>query len=396
LKTEFFLFSFFFRAALMYPQDKFTNWTSGQGRWESIAPDQWNSWQWQVNQRITNVEELRTMMQLTEDEEQGCAHAHQRLSLAITPHFFNLIDTDNPNCPIRRQVIPSAKEMITVPEEHSDPLGEEKDMPVSSLIHRYPDRVLLLATSHCASYCRYCMRGRLVSNAQGYQYRAKLEPAFDYIEKHPEIRDVLISGGDPLLLPDSQIRKILTRLRQIDHIEFIRIGTRIPFFMPQRITDDLCQIFKEFGPIYLSLHSNHPKECTLEFKEACDKLLCSKTILSNQSVLLKGINDDAETLLSLNHRLLRVGVRPYYLFQGDLIPGSHHLRTSVEKGLEIIEKMQGHTSGYAVPRYAIDGPGGGGKIPLLPNAIEGIKDNKLILRNYEGKLFSYPLSPSKL
>lgn len=378
----------------MYSQNHFKNWFSGQGLWENTSQEEWNSWAWQINNRFLTLEQVAKYMQLTPEEEEGCRFANQKLSLAITPYFFNLIDRKDPHCPIRLQVIPRGEEMQVALEELLDPVGEEKTMPVKGLVHRYPDRVLFLVTSHCAAYCRYCTRSRLVSNAQDYDFHPDFEAAISYITNHSEIRDVLISGGDPLLLPDRKIDMLLSRLRAIPHIEFIRIGTRIPVFMPQRITPEFCTMIKKHGPIWMSIHVNHPKECTLELKAACERLTCAQVILGNQSVLLKGINDDAKTLTSLSHRLLQMGVRPYYLYQCDLITGSAHFRTEVAKGVELIEQMRGHTTGYAVPQFVIDSPGGGGKIPLNPNYVKEIREDEIILRNYRGKEYSYPTRPS--
>lgn len=305
------------------------------------------------------------------------------------------MDRNDPECPIRKQVIPRGAETWTSPEELLDPIGEEKTMPVKGLVHRYPDRVLFLVTNHCAAYCRYCTRSRLVSNAQDYDFHPNFEQALEYIENHPEVRDVLMSGGDPLLLPDKKIDYLLTRLRAIKHVEFIRLGSRIPVFMPQRITPGLCAVFKKHAPIWMSIHTNHPKECTLELNDACELLTCSRVILGNQSVLLKGVNDNSTILTSLSHRLLQMGVRPYYLYQCDLITGSAHFRTNVLQGIQLIQEMRGHTTGYGIPQYVIDGPGGGGKIPLNPNYIKEINENELVLKNFKEDEFKYPLNPSQ-
>lgn len=334
-------------------------------------------------------------MLLTPEEKQGCCFANKKLALAITPHFFNLIDRENPECPIRRQVIPRVQEMAIAPDEMADPCREDAYMPVPGLVHRYPDRVLFLVTASCAGYCRYCTRSRLVSNSQGYDFHPEFEQCIRYIEEHPEVRDVLLSGGDPLLMPDRRIDYLLGRLRAIPHVEFIRVGSRIPIFMPQRITPSLCRIFERHEPIWMSIHVNHPKECTLEVKEACDRLARAGVPLGNQSVLLKGVNDDLETMKALVHRLLRMRVRPYYLYQCDLVTGSAHLRADVMKGIEIIEGLRGHTTGYAVPQFVIDMPGGGGKAPINPNYIESINDKEIVLRNFEGKLYRYPLQTGK-
>lgn len=376
----------------MYPEDHLDNWFRGQGKWRNTSADDWKSWNWQLRNRYVTLESLRRDLPLTLSEEEGCKLANKKLYLAITPYYFNLIDQNDPECPIRKQVVPRKEEMIVSPEELLDPVGEEKTMPVPGLVHRYPDRVLFLVTSYCAAYCRYCTRSRLVSNAQDYDFHPNYEEAIAYIQEHKEIRDVLISGGDPLFLPDRKIKDLLARLRSIRHVEFIRIGSRIPVFMPQRITPELCSILKEYGPIWLSIHVNHPKECTIELREACERLASSLVVIGNQSVLLKGVNDSIEVMKSLCHRLLQMGVRPYYIYQCDLITGSSHFRTSIQKGIEIIEGLRGHTTGYAVPQYVIDSPGGGGKIPINPNYVKEIDNDKIVLRNFSGEEFIYHFS----
>jgi lysine 2,3-aminomutase len=373
-----------------YVEDR-SAWYEGQGLWQHIPESQWRDWIWQLKNRITTTEQLEQLMTLTEDEKAGCAFANQKLALAITPYFFNLIDRSDPDCPIRKQVIPRASEMVISDGEMLDSLGEDEHSPVSGLVHRYPDRVLFLVTDRCAAYCRYCTRSRLVSNAQDYNFHPEFEQGLRYIEAHPEIRDVLLSGGDPLLLSDRKLEHLLARLRAIKHVEFIRIGSRIPVFLPQRITPELCEIFKKYGPIWMSIHVNHPKECTAELKAACDRLAFAGVPLGNQSVLLKGVNDDADVMKALVHRLLRMRVRPYYIYQMDLITGGAHFKVDVRKGLEIIKALRGHTTGYAVPQYVIDAPGGGGKVPINPDYVEKITDDEIIFRNYEGHLYRYPL-----
>ena len=374
----------------MYPNDAGDKWFSGQGLWDNVPEEKWKSWVWQLQNRLTTPEALKEYLTLTPEEEEGCAFANNKLALAITPYYFNLINRENPDCPMRKQMIPREAEMHQAPEELLDPVGEEGTMPVPGLVHRYPDRVLFLVTDRCAAYCRYCTRSRLVSNAQDYNFHPEFEQGLKYIESHPEVRDVLISGGDPLLLSDKKIDTLLSRLRAIPHVEFIRIGSRIPIFLPQRITPELCEIFKKHGPIWMSIHTNHPDECTQELKEACDRLSFAGVPLGNQSVLLQGVNDSVEVMRSLIHRLLMMRVRPYYLYQCDLITGSSHFRTAVEKGVEIIRGLRGSTTGYAIPQYVIDAPGGGGKIPINPNYVEAIEDGLLTLRNYEGRSFVYP------
>jgi len=358
--------------------------------WGAVTTEQWNDWSWQLRNRIQNLVQLEARLPLTPEERAGTILAGKKLALGITPHFFNLIDREDPDCPIRRQVVPRIEESNTASDEMLDPCGEDSNMPVPGLVHRYPDRVLLLVTDRCASYCRYCTRSRVVSGAGEQELTMDLEGAFAYLEKHPEVRDVLLSGGDPLLLSDSKLDAILTRLRQIPTIEFIRIGTRIPIFLPQRITTDLLNVLKKHHPLWMSVHSNHPKELTQEVRMALGRLADAGIPLGNQSVLLKGVNDRADTLKSLFHKLLLCRVRPYYLYQCDLISGSAHLRTTIREGQEIMEQLRGHTTGYAVPTYVVDGPGGGGKIPIGPNYIVGMADNRVILKNYKGDVYEYP------
>jgi len=375
----------------MYPYDARENWYRGQGLWETVPEGDWADWRWQMRNRLTRLEDLEERMELTAEERAGCLYARNRLSLAITPYFFNLVDRDDPDCPIRRQVIPRGEEMVTSPEELLDPVGEEGAMGVDGLVHRYPDRCLFLVTNVCAAYCRYCTRSRLVSNAQGYDFHPNFENALKYLEEHEEIRDVLLSGGDPLMLSDKKLDYLLGRLRKIRHIEFIRIGSRIPVFLPQRVTPGLQEVFRRHGPVWMSIHVNHPKECTEELYEATEKLTMAGVPLGNQSVLLRGINDDEQTMVSLVHRLLMMRVRPYYLYQCDLITGSRHLRAEVHKGIDLIKALRGHTSGYAVPQFVIDAPGGGGKIPINPEYVHDITDEEVIMRNFEGREYRYPL-----
>ena len=374
----------------MYPADRRDNWHAGQGRWSDVPASDWNDWHWQLRNRITNLAQLETLLELSPQERAGCLFAAHKLALAITPHFFNLIDPQDPNCPVRRQVIPHIDESVVAPGESSDPVGEEGTMPVPGIVHRYPDRVLFLVTDRCASYCRYCTRSRLVSNAQSYDFHPELEQGLQYIAAHPEVRDVLISGGDPLLLSDAKIDALLGRLRAIPHVEFIRMGSRIPVFLPQRITPELAAIFRKHGPIWMSIHTNHPKEITRELAEACERLSLAGVPLGNQSVLLNGINDTPEIMKSLVHRLLMMRVRPYYLYACDLIEGSTHFRAPIQKGIDIIRALRGHTTGYGVPQLTIDGPGGGGKIPINPEYVQAIHDGIVELRNFEDRAYIYP------
>jgi len=360
------------------------------GAWGSATPEQWNDPAWQLRNRIQNLEQLELRLALTPEERAGTILAGKKLALGITPHFFNLIDKDDPDCPIRRQVVPRIEESVTNPDELTDPCGEDSHMPVAGLVHRYPDRVLLLVTDRCASYCRYCTRSRVVSGAGEQELSVDLEGAFAYLEKHPEIRDVLLSGGDPLLLADAKLDAILTRLRKIPSIEFVRIGSRIPIFLPQRITPELVAMLRKHHPLFLSIHSNHPKELTAEVRAALERLADAGIPLGNQSVLLRGVNDRVDTLKELYHKLLLCRVRPYYLYQCDLITGSAHLRTTIREGQEMMEQLRGHTTGYAVPTYVVDGPGGGGKIPIGPSYIVGMADDRVILKNYRGDVYEYP------
>ena len=379
----------------MYPKDSISNWHKGQGHWSNLPAEQWHNWKWQLKNRITCLEQLETYLELTPEEYEGCKQTEDKLALAITPHFFNLIEPDDPYDPLRRQVVPRIDEMLVAPEEHHDPLGEETDGMVDGIVHRYPDRVLFLITDRCAAYCRYCTRSRMVSNAQNYNFHPQLESGLNYIRSHPEIRDVLLSGGDPLLLSDGKVDYLLSELRKIPHVEFIRIGSRIPVFLPQRITPELCELFKKHGPIWLNIHVNHPNECSMELYDACQRLSFAGVPLGNQSVLIKGVNDHANTMKSLIHRLLMMRVRPYYLYQCDLITGSAHLRTDIQKGIEIIRELRGHTTGYAIPQFVIDAPGGGGKIPINPDYVKEITATEIVMKNFQGKEYRYPLVASK-
>ena len=360
------------------------------GYWSEDALENWDDHRWQLRNRVDSLADLEQRLNLTDVERAGVLLAGNKLAMAITPHFFNLIDRDDPDCPIRRQVIPRIEEGWNAPEEMADPCGEDSHMPVPGLVHRYPDRVLFLVTDRCASYCRYCTRSRVVSGVGEQHLETQWEPAFKYLEQHTEVRDVLLSGGDPLLFSDDRLDKILTRLRSIPHIQFVRIGSRIPIFLPQRITPELCTMLKKHHPLFISIHTNHPRELTTEVRDALGRLADAGIPLGNQSVLLRGINDSVEVQKALVHKLLMCRVRPYYLYQCDLITGSSHLRTSVAEGVSIIEGLRGHTTGYAVPQFVIDGPGGGGKIPINPNYVVDATPGRVTLRNFEGEIFDYP------
>jgi lysine 2,3-aminomutase len=365
--------------------------SAGRGYWHNVPDADWNDWRWQLKHRITTVEQLQKFLPtLTPEELAGAKLANHKLALGITPYFFNLIDPADENCPIRWQVIPRIEETTTAAWEMSDPCGEDSHSPVPGLVHRYPDRVLFLVTDRCASYCRYCTRSRLVSNASGYDFHPEYDKQIAYIAAHPEIRDVLLSGGDPLLLSDEKLENLLSRLRAIPHVEFLRLGSRIPTFLPQRITPELCAMLKQFHPLFLSIHSNHPRELTTEVRDALARLADAGIPLGNQTVLLKHVNDDADVMKAHLQKLLMCRVRPYYIYQCDLIAGSAHLRASVRQGIEIMEKLRGHTTGYAVPTYVIDAPGGGGKVPVSPEYVLSRNADRVVIRNFEGKIFEYP------
>jgi lysine 2,3-aminomutase len=365
------------------------------GYWPEAAPADWASWHWQQRNRVTTLAGLESRIRLTTEERAGVLLAGTKLALAVTPQYFNLIEPDNPGCPIRRQVVPRIEEGWDSPHDMADPCGEDSAMPVPGLVHRYPDRVLFLVTDRCASYCRYCTRSRVVSGVGEQELHTDFEEAFRYLEKNTAIRDVLLSGGDALLLSDSKLEAILRRLRAIPHLEFVRIGSRVPIFLPQRITPELCAMLRKYHPLWMSVHVNHPRELTIEVRDALGRLADAGIPLGNQSVLLAGVNDDAAVMRELLHKLLLCRVRPYYLYQCDLIRGSSHLRTSVAKGIEIIESLRGHTSGYAIPQFVIDAPGGGGKVPINPNYVVYHDHEKVVLRNFEGRIFEYPELPSR-
>ena len=366
---------------------------SAPGYWSDTPTDLWNDWKWQLKNRVTTLEGLEKHLKLTPEERAGVILSGNKLSLAVTPHYFNLIERENPDCPIRRQIIPHVGEGTVSPAEMADPCGEDSHMPVPGLVHRYPDRVLFLVTDRCASYCRYCTRSRVVSGAGEQELHTDFDEAIAYLEKHTEVRDVLLSGGDPLLFSDEKLDALLGRLRAIPHIEFVRIGTRVPIFLPQRITPQLCAILKKHHPLWMSIHTNHPRELTTEVRDALAMLADHGVPLGNQSVLLAGVNDSLPVMKSLVQKLLRCRVRPYYLYQCDLIQGSAHLRAPVAKGIEIIEGLRGHTTGYAVPQFVIDAPGGGGKVPVNPGYVFFHDREKVVFRNFEGKVFEYPEVP---
>jgi lysine 2,3-aminomutase len=358
--------------------------------WQGISEKEWNDWRWQLRHRVTKLEQLQEILQLIPDEIEGIKQSKGRLALAVTPYFVSLMDPSNPNCPIRRQAVPRIEECHLSKNDMVDPCGEDKNSPVSGLVHRYPDRVLLLVTDQCATYCRYCTRRRLVGSNERPITQGNFEEVLKYLKTHKKVRDVLLSGGDPLLLENERLEEILSRLRMIPHIELLRIGTRAPVTLPQRITVGLVRMLKKYHPLMISIHFTHPKEITDAVRRACNELADGGIPLGSQTVLLKGINDKPNVMKKLVHELLKIRVRPYYIYQCDLATGTEHFRTSVATGIQIIEKLRGHTTGYAIPTYVIDAPGGGGKIPVEPEYVISKEKGKLVLRNYEGQVFEYP------
>ena len=361
------------------------------------APDaEWNDWRWQMRNRIKDLDGLTRVVRLTDDERTAFLRHTGSLPVGISPYYASLLDKANPLQPLRRTVVMVNEEYRLDPGEADDPLNEDADSPVPGLVHRYPDRVLFLVTGTCPVYCRYCTRSRMVGSPAG-EYRfnvSQWEAAIDYIASTPAIRDVLISGGDPLILSDDRLEWLLSRLRRIKHVEFLRIGTKVPATLPQRITTSLTRMLKRYHPLFMSIHFVHPVELTPEVRQACGRLADAGIPLGSQTVLLAGINDDVETLRTLFHGLLRFRVKPYYLYQCDPVTGSSHFRVPVEKALRIVDGLRGHTTGYAVPTFVVDAPGGGGKIPIHPETFVGREGDDLLLKNYQGKIFRYrdPLS----
>ena len=355
----------------------------------TVSDEQWNDWKWQVKNRIETLEELKKHINLTAEEEEGVAKSLQTLRMAITPYYMSLIDPDDRNCPVRKQAIPTGAETHKSAADLLDPLHEDEDSPVPGLTHRYPDRVLFLITDMCSMYCRHCTRRRFAGQTDAESPSERIQKAIDYIARTPQVRDVLLSGGDALMVSDKMLESIIQRLRAIPHVEIIRIGTRTPVVCPQRITDDLVNMLKKYHPVWLNTHFNHSKEITPEATEACAKLANAGIPLGNQSVLLRGVNDCVHIMKNLVHNLVKIRVRPYYIYQCDLSMGLEHFRTPVSKGIEIIENLRGHTSGYAVPTFVVDAPGGGGKTPVMPAYLISQSPGRVVLRNFEGVITTY-------
>ncbi|MCU4175673.1 lysine 2,3-aminomutase [Carboxylicivirga sp. N1Y90] len=356
---------------------------------KDVSVDDWNNWKWQMRNAIRDIPTLEKVLELSEEEREHLSQTLGKFKMAITPYYAALMDKEDRECPVRKLAVPILNELHIDESDLSDPLHEDVDSPVPGLTHRYPDRALLLVTHECSMYCRHCTRRRIVGETDEEMGKGNLEKAFEYIANTPEIRDVVISGGDPLILSNNRIDYILTELRKIEHVEVIRIGSRMPVVLPQRITDELCNIIKKHHPVYVNTHFNHPKEITDDAREACEKLANCGVQLGNQSVLLKGVNDCSNIMKSLMHNLLRIRVKPYYIYQCDLSEGISHFRTTISKGIEIIENLRGHTSGMAVPTFVVDAPGGGGKIPVMPDYLISQTEKRVVLRNYEGMITSY-------
>ncbi|HET58112.1 MAG TPA: KamA family radical SAM protein, partial [Deltaproteobacteria bacterium] len=351
----------------------------------------WNDWHWQVRNGIRSCDELTRILHLSDDEKNALEPAKNRLPLLITPYYASLMDPADPLQPIRRTMVPVTAELIRSPGEQDDPLSEEPYTPVPGLVHRYPDRVLFLVSDVCAGYCRYCTRSRLVGRRPDGAGRImdRWNAGIEYIASNPRIRDILISGGDPLMLSDERLEWLLQRLSAIPHVEILRIGTKVPATLPQRITFPLVRMLKRYQPLWMNIHCTHPDELTEEMREACRRLADAGIPLQSQTVLLAGVNDRTATLMDLFHELLRMRVRPYYLFQCDPISGSGHFRTPLAAGLSIMQELRGYTTGFAVPLYVIDTPGGGGKIPVMPECVMGQEGDTVVLKNFEGKLYRY-------
>ncbi len=365
------------------------NFSRREALFPAVTDEQWNDWRWQLRNRVETLEDLKKYIALTPEEEEGVKACLGTLRMAITPYYLSLIDPEDPNDPVRKQAIPTAKELHRSAADLEDPLHEDTDSPVPGLTHRYPDRVLVLTTDQCSMYCRHCTRRRFAGQTDAAVPVDQIDKCIEYVAAHPEVRDVLLSGGDVLMLSDERLDYIFTKLRAIPHVEIVRLGSRTPVVMPQRITPELCAVLKKHHPVWLNTHFNHPNEITAEAATACAMLADAGVPLGNQSVLLAGVNDCVHVMKKLVNELVKIRVRPYYIYQCDLSLGLEHFRTPVSKGIEIIEGLRGHTSGYCVPTFVVDAPGGGGKTPVMPNYVISQSPTKVILRNYEGVITTY-------
>jgi lysine 2,3-aminomutase len=356
---------------------------------KDVTNEEWNDWKWQIRNAIRDVETLEKVIKITDEERTELKKCLTKFRMAITPYYAALMDKTDPECPVRKQAVPSIQELHDDPSDLDDPLDEDVDSPTPGLTHRYPDRALMLVTNVCSMYCRHCTRRRVVGFDDSNFSQINVDKAIEYIKKTPVIRDVIVSGGDPFVLSDDKLEYVLKKLREIDHVEIIRLGSRMPVVLPQRITDDLVNMIRKYHPVYVNTHFNHYKEITAESKKACEKLADGGINMGNQSVLLNGINDCPQTMKRLLHELLMIRVKPYYIYQCDLSRGISHFRTTVSRGIEIIENLRGHTTGMAVPTFVVDAPGGGGKIPVMPSYLISQSNKYSILRNYEGVITTY-------
>lgn len=357
--------------------------------YKDVPEKDWNNWKWQLRNVVKDIDTLKKIMPIDESMEQDLKKCLEKFTMAITPYYASIMEKDYPRGVVRLQAVPTINELHVAADDQDDPLHEDVDSPVPGLTHRYPDRVLLLVTHICSMNCRHCTRRRMVGDHDTHLTRESIDKCIDYIREHKEIRDVLLSGGDPFTLTDDALEYVISKVREIDHVEIIRIGSRTPVVMPQRITDDLCNMLKKYHPIYVNTHFNHPDEITADSKEACERLANAGIQMGNQTVLLRDVNDCPNIMKKLMHELLRIRVKPYYIYQCDLSVGISHFRTSITKGMEIIENLRGHTTGMAVPTFVVDAPGGGGKIPVMPNYLLSQSDRRFALRNYEGVITTY-------
>ncbi|MCP4163712.1 MAG: lysine 2,3-aminomutase [Deltaproteobacteria bacterium] len=368
-----------------YPKSNYRN----IDLYKDVSDEDWNDWKWQLKNVIRDIPTLKKVIEIDESKEKDLENCLTKFKMGITPYYASLMDKNYDRGVIRLQAVPKILELDVAIDDHADPLHEDVDSPVPGLTHRYPDRVLLLVTHICSMYCRHCTRRRMVGDNDQHLSTKQIDDCIEYIKQHKEVRDVLISGGDPLTLSTKRLEYVLKSLREIEHVEIIRIGSRMPVVMPQRINDDLVEMIKKYHPVYVNTHFNHPHEITQEAKGACEKLANAGIQLGNQTVLLRDVNDCPNIMKKLMHELLMIRVKPYYIYQCDLSRGISHFRTSISKGMEIMENLRGHTTGMAVPTFVVDAPGGGGKIPVMPNYLISQSDRRFVLRNYEGVITTY-------